>query len=121
MAQVRYIVEDVAKSVEFYTANLGFRLEQQFGPAMAIIVRDDLKLWLAGPAASASKPMPDGAQPVPGGWGRIVITVADLDALVAQLRAKGLRFRNEIVSGPGGKQVLCVDPSGNLGELFEAR
>ena len=86
---------------------------------MAILVRDDLKLWLAGPAASASRPMPNGDQPVPGGWARIVLTVADLDELVASMLAEGAVFLNEIVVGPGGRQILCSDPSGNLVELFE--
>jgi catechol 2,3-dioxygenase-like lactoylglutathione lyase family enzyme len=119
MAQVRYIVADVDAAVAFYTGPLGFALEKQFGKAMAIVRREDLQLWLAGPQASASKPMPDGAKPVPGGWGRIVITVGDLDALVAELRREGVALRNEIVTGPGGRQILCADPSGNLVELFE--
>ena len=119
MAQVRYIVRDVDQAVAFYRSHLGFELEQQFGPAMAILRRDDLMLWVAGPMASASKPMPDGAQPEPGGWCRIVITVADLAPLVAELRRAGVRFRNDIVSGPGGQQILCEDPSGNAIELFQ--
>ena len=119
MAQVRYIVDDVDLAVQFYTGKLGFAIRQQFGSAMAIVSRDDLSLWLAGPLASASKPMPDGAKPVPGGWNRIVITVVDLDGLVTRLRTEGVRFRNDILSGPGGKQVLCEDPSGNAIELFE--
>jgi predicted enzyme related to lactoylglutathione lyase len=81
--------------------------------------RGDLSLWLAGPMASASRPMPDGRQPVPGGWNRIVVETSDLDALVASLRAAGVTFRNEIISGPGGRQTLCEDPSGNVVELFE--
>ena len=120
MAQVRYLVTDVAESIEFYTTCLGFELRQQFGPAMAIVARDDLTLWLAGPAASASKPMPDGRKPEPGGWSRFVLTVDDLTALHAQLQEKGVRFRNEILEGPGGRQVLCEDPSGNVIELFES-
>lgn len=119
MAHVRYIVKDVSEAVAFYTAKLGFRLEQQFGPAMAILSREDLNLWLAGPAASASKPMPDGASPEPGGWCRIVLMVNALDTMVARLKAEGVTFRNEIVVGPGGRQILCRDPSGNLIELFE--
>jgi catechol 2,3-dioxygenase-like lactoylglutathione lyase family enzyme len=119
MAQVRYIVNDVQKSVEFYTSHFGFKLEQQFGPAMAILERGDLRLWVAGPPASASKPMPDGTKPVPGSWNRIVIVVEQLEELVTKLRAAGVEFRNEVVSGPGGKQILCMDPSGNLVELFE--
>ncbi len=119
MASVRYIVSDVAAAVRFYTGQLGFSLEQQFGPAMAIVHRDDLTLWLAGPPASASRPMPDGRVPEPGGWNRIVIQVDDLEARVASLRGQGVPFRNEVVRGPGGQQILCEDPSGNVVELFQ--
>jgi catechol 2,3-dioxygenase-like lactoylglutathione lyase family enzyme len=120
MAEIRYIVADVGASVAFYTTHLGFTLVNQFGPAMAIVARDDLTLWLAGPLASASRPMPDGAVPRPGGWGRFVVRVDDLSATVAALRAKGVPFRNDIVTGPGGRQILCLDPSGNVVELFQA-
>ncbi len=119
MAQVRYIVHDVDQAVAFYRDRLGFELQQQFGPAMAIMTRGDLGLWLAGPQASASKPMPDGSRPQPGGWSRIVVTVDDLAATVAALRAEGTVFRNDILAGPGGRQILCEDPSGNPIELFE--
>ncbi len=119
MASVRYIVRDVTAAVAFYSGALGFTLRQQFGPAMAILARGDLTLWVAGPHASASKPMPDGRQPEPGGWNRFVIEVSGLDDLVARLRAEGVAFRNDIVSGPGGRQILCEDPSGNCIELFE--
>lgn len=119
MAQFRYVVDDVNASVAFYRDHLGFSLDQQFGPAMAILSRDDLQLWVAGPLASASKPMPDGAQPKPGGWSRCVLVVSDIENLVADLRAKGITFRNDILEGPGGKQILCADPSGNIVELFE--
>lgn len=119
MAQVRYFVQDVGRAVRFYRDHLGFQLVQQFGPAMAIVEQDDLRLWLAGPQASASRPMPDGAQPVPGGWSRFVLTVDNLEAVVARLRDGGVGFRNEIVTGPGGRQILCEDPSGNPIELFE--
>ena len=120
MAEVRYIVSDVAAAVSFYTDGLGFDLVDQFGPAMAIVARGDLTLWLAGPLASASRPMPDGAQPVPGGWARIVLRVEDLAGMVADLAAKGVVFRNTVVKGPGGSQILVQDPSGNVIELFQA-
>src|SRR5215472_7035341 len=113
MATVRYLVKDVGAAIAFYTESLGFELKQQFGPAMAILMRGDLKLWLAGPPASASKPMPDGRKPEPGGWNRFVLEVEDLAALVARLRERGVRFRNEILEGPGGRQILCEDPAGN--------
>ncbi len=119
MAQVRYIVRDVEEAIAFYRDSLGFQLVQQFGPAMAIVEREDLQLWLAGPAASASKPMPDGRKPEPGGWARIVVTVDDLAAVVERLSGEGVRFRNEILAGPGGRQILCEDPAGNAIELFE--
>lgn len=116
MAQVRDIVDDVDRAVGFYAGRLGFTPVQQFGPAMAIVERGDLRLWLAGPAASASRPMPDRARPAPGGWGRFVLSVDDL---VARLRGEGVVFRNEVVAGPGGRQILCQDPAGNLIELFQ--
>lgn len=119
MAEVRYIVNDVPAAITFYEAHLDFRCTQQFGPAMAILERGDLRLWIAGPAASASKPMPDGEQPAPGGWARFVLTVDDLAGMVDRLREAGVQFRNDILEGPGGKQILCMDPSGNLIELFE--
>jgi glyoxylase I family protein len=119
MAHVRYIVRNVDHAVAFYTEHLGFTVVQQFGPAMAILQREDLRLWVAGPAASASRPMPDGRQPEPGGWNRFVVQVSDLASTVAQMKAAGVRFRNDIVSGPGGQQILCEDPSGNVVELFQ--
>ncbi len=121
MAVVRYIVDNVDAAVQFYTDALGFELKQRFGPAMAMMDRGDLRLWLAGPPASASRPMPDGSKPQPGGWNRFVVQVDDLAGLVERLRTKGVVFRNTIVEGPGGKQILCCDPSGNVVELFEAR
>lgn len=121
MPSVRYIVHDVNTAVAFYTEALGFSLRQQFGPAMAILERGGLTLWLAGPAASASKPMPDGRKPEPGGWNRFVLEVSDLPALADSLRRRGIAFRNEILDGPGGRQILCEDPSGNAIELFEPR
>ena len=118
MATMRYLVQAVDPSIAFYQG-LGFVLIEQYGPAMAILRRDDLTLWLAGPMASASRPMPDGRQPGPGGWNRVVIETADLEDLVARLRAGGAKFRNEILAGPGGRQILVEDPSGNVIELFE--
>lgn len=120
MAVVRYLVDDVDASVAFYRDHLGFTLEQQYGPAMAILRREDLTLWVAGPAASASRPMPDGRQPQPGGWNRLVLEVDDLDAVVARLRDAGVPMRNDVLTGPGGRQILCDDPAGNPVELFEA-
>ncbi len=119
MAHVRYIVDDVSDAVAFYVSKLGFELEQQFGPAMAILVHGDLTLGVAGPKASASRPMPDGARPSPGGWSRFVLIVDDLESFVSKLTDDGVKFRNDIVEGPGGKQILCKDPSGNVVELFQ--
>lgn len=119
MTTVRYMVSVVDDAVAFYTTLLDFDLVEQFGPAMAIVQRADLTLWLAGPSSSAARPMPDGRQPVAGGWNRFVLEVDDLAQTVERLRAAGARFRNDIVSGPGGKQVLVEDSSGNPIELFQ--
>jgi catechol 2,3-dioxygenase-like lactoylglutathione lyase family enzyme len=119
MATVRYLVKDVDASVAFYTRHLGFALKQQFGPNMAILTRDDFTLWVAGPNSSAARPMPDGRKPEAGGWNRFAIVVEDLAKTVSQLRQHGVSFRNDIVEGPGGKQILVEDPSGNVIELFE--
>ena len=119
MAVVRYLVDDVEAAIAFYTEHLGFGLEQQMGHAFAIVSRGDLTLWLAGPQSSAARPMPDGRRPEPGGWNRLVVEVDDLAARVDELKQAGLSFRNEIVTGPGGKQILLVDASGNPVELFE--
>jgi len=119
VATVRYIVRDVDASVAFYTDRLGFELEEQFGPTIAIVRRDDLRLWLAGPSASASRAMPDGRVPEPGGWNRFVLQVTDLPTAVSSLREAGVTFRNDIVRGPGGQQILVEDPSGNVVELFQ--
>ncbi len=119
MATARYLVRDVAEAVGFYTDALGFEVRQRFGPAMAIVVRGDQDLWLAGPTSSAGTALESGAQPSPGGWNRIVLVVEDLAGLVARLTQSGVVFRGPIVSGPGGSQALCEDPSGNAIELFE--
>lgn len=119
MVSVRYLVRDVDASIKFYVDSLGFSLEQQFGPAMAIVRKNNLTLWLAGPMSSAAKAMPNGDSPQPGGWNRFVLQVENLPQLVADLRSKGTSFRNEILSGPGGSQILCEDPSGNVIELFQ--
>lgn len=120
---VRYIVDDVATAVAFYTEQLGFTIEMHPGPGFARLARGPLRLMLSSPTGpgGASQPMADGSRPAPGGWNRIQLTVADLAAEVAALRAAGARFRNEIVTGQGGRQVLLDDPSGNPVELFEPR
>jgi len=119
VATVRYIVEDVAASVEFFTGLLGFDLIEQWGPPFAMVGRDDLTLWLAGPGSSARRPMPDGRSPEAGGWNRLVLVEVDLAETVARLKAAGVSFRNDIVSGPGGRQIVIDDPSGNPIELFQ--
>ncbi len=119
MATVRYIVDDVEAAIGFYTGLLGFELKQNFGPVMAILAKEDLVLWVAGPVASAQRPMPDGSQPAPGGWNRFVVEVEDIAATVAALTEAGANFRNEILSGPGGQQILVEDPSGNAIEIFQ--
>jgi catechol 2,3-dioxygenase-like lactoylglutathione lyase family enzyme len=116
---VRYMVDDVDESIAFYTDILDFELLTNFAPAFADVRRGNLRLLLAGPTSSAGRPMPDGAQPAPGGWNRIHFIVPDLDAEVARLTEAGGKFRNEIVTGPGGRQILLEDPSGNVVELFE--
>jgi catechol 2,3-dioxygenase-like lactoylglutathione lyase family enzyme len=121
MATVRYLVGDVARAEAFYVDLLGFVVEQEMLPAFARIRRDDLTLWLAGPQSSAARPMPDGRQPEPGGWNRFVIEVDDLVTVVESLGAAGAVFRNDVVRGPGGSQILVEDPDGNPVELFEAR
>lgn len=118
MATVRYFVKDVEGSVKFYTEFFDFKVQQQF-PAIAIMTKDDLTLWLAGPISSAAQPMPDGRTPEPGGWNRFVIEVKNISDTVSKLRARGITFRNEIIYGPGGSQILCEDPSGNVVELFQ--
>jgi catechol 2,3-dioxygenase-like lactoylglutathione lyase family enzyme len=116
---VRYMVDDVETAVAFYTTHLGFNLRSNAAPAFADVVRGPLRLLLSGPASSAGRPMPDGRTPTPGGWNRIHLIVDDLASEVARLRAAGLTFRNDIVSGPGGRQIVLDDPSGNPLELFQ--
>lgn len=116
---VRYMVDDVSASIDFYTKLLGFELLTNAAPAFADVKRGNLRLLLAGPASSAGRPMPDGTKPGPGGWNRIHFIVDDIDAEVARLRGDGATFRNEILEGPGGKQILLQDPSGNVVELFQ--
>src|SRR6266566_2431777 len=119
MVNVRYMVDDVQTAVDFYTGHLGFALRFSAAPAFADVSRGNLRLLLAGPSSSAGRPMPDGREPGPGGWNRIHFIVDDIEAEVARLRAEGVSFRNEIVTGPGGKQILAEDPSGNVVELFQ--
>jgi glyoxylase I family protein len=116
---VRYQCKDVARSVEFYTKHLGFELRFQKLPAFANVSLGDVEILLSGPEASGSRPMPDGQQQQPGGWNRVVLRVKDLPAFVDLLRNNGLRFRNDIETGPGGKQIQVLDPDGNPIELFE--
>lgn len=116
---VRYQVKDVGRSVTFYTERLGFRLEHQQLPAFANVSLDDAHILLSGPGASGSRPMPDGQQQEPGGWNRVVLEVANLPAFIAELKKAGLRFRNEMETGPGGRQIQLEDPDGNPIELFE--
>ena len=119
-AIVRYLVTDVARSIEFYEF-LGFDVEEEMLPAFARLRRFDLTLWLAGPTSSAARAMPDGRRPKPGGWNRFVIEVDNLEFFIEDLHAPNLTFRNDIVSGPGGRQIVLDDPDGNPIELFEAR
>ena len=118
MVSVRYMVDDVEASVAFYTKFLGFEVLNKF-PPFADVARGRLRLLLSGPASSAGRPMPDGTKPVPGGWNRIHLIVKDIQAEVARLREAGAPFRNDIIEGPGGKQILLRDPSGNVIELFQ--
>lgn len=119
MATVRYLVRDVDAALAFYQA-LGFALTERWGLPFAMLARGDLSLWLSGPGTSAARPLPDGSVPQPGGWNRLVIEVNDLQASLAALGAVGARCRSEPVAGPGGRQVLVDDPSGNPIELFQA-
>lgn len=119
IVSVRYMVDDVEAAIGFYTTHLGFELLSSAIPAFADVKRGNLRLLLSGPASSAGRPMPDGRQPCPGGWNRIHLIVDDISTEVARLRAEGLTFRNDIVKGPGGSQILFDDPAGNPIELFQ--
>jgi len=117
--RVRYMIDDIAAAIAFYTTHLGFSLEMDAAPAFASVSRDGVQLLLSGKTSSGRRPMPDGREPVPGGWNRIQLVVQDLTSEVERLRNAGLPFRNDIVKGPGGSQILLDDPSGNPVELFE--
>ena len=119
LVSVRYMVDDVDEAIDFYTRHFGFEIGQNASPAFAEVIRGRLRLLLAGPKSSAGRPMPDGRKPEPGGWNRIHFVVDDIAAEVERLRSAGLQFRNDIVSGPGGQQILLDDPSGNPIELFQ--
>lgn len=121
LAHVRYLVDDVQTAVDFYTTHLGFTLLSSAAPAFADVVRGPLRLLLSGPASSGGRAMPDGEVPQAGGWNRIHLVVGDLDAEIARLRQAGVRFRNDVVTGPGGSQILLIDPAGNFVELFQSR
>jgi catechol 2,3-dioxygenase-like lactoylglutathione lyase family enzyme len=116
---VRYMVDDVEAAADWYTRHLGFTLLSNHAPAFADVRRGALRLLLSGPKSSAGRPMPDGERPRPGGWNRIHLVVDDLPAEVTRLRGSGVAFRNDIVTGPGGSQILVIDPSGNFIELFQ--
>jgi catechol 2,3-dioxygenase-like lactoylglutathione lyase family enzyme len=119
LVNVRYMVDDVQASIDFYTEHFGFEVRTSAVPAFADVTRGNLRLLLSGQASSAGRPMPDGVKPGPGGWNRIHFIVDDLEREVARLRDAGLEFRNDVVTGPGGSQILLQDPSGNLVELFQ--
>lgn len=119
IVNVRYLVSDVEESVDFYTRHLGFTVLTSFAPAFADVRRGNLRLLLSGPTSSAGRAMPDGRTPEPGGWNRIHLLVDDIETEVADLRAAGVPFRNDILVGPGGSQILIEDPSGNVVELFQ--
>jgi catechol 2,3-dioxygenase-like lactoylglutathione lyase family enzyme len=116
---VRYMINDVPAAIEFYTTHLGFVLEHDASPAFASVTRDGVRLLLSGKASSGRRAMPDGREPVPGGWNRIHIQVDDLAAEIERLRKAQLKFRNDVITGPGGSQILLDDPSGNPVELFQ--
>ena len=119
LVNVRYMVDDVQAAVDFYTTHFGFTVRSSHAPAFADVTRGNLRLLLSGPTSSAGRPMPDGRKPEPGGWNRIHLIVDDIAAEVERLGAAGLTFRNDVVTGPGGRQILIDDPSGNPVELFQ--
>lgn len=119
LVSVRYLVDDVQAALDFYTSTLGFTTRMSAAPAFADVTRGNLRLLLSGPASSAGRPMPDGTTPGPGGWNRIHLIVEDIDAEVARLREAGVRFRSDVVTGPGGRQIVFDDPSGNPVEVFQ--
>jgi catechol 2,3-dioxygenase-like lactoylglutathione lyase family enzyme len=119
LVNVRYMVDDVEAAVDFYTSHFDFTVRTSAAPAFADVVRGHLRVLLSGPQSSAGRPMPDGRVPEPGGWNRLHFIVADIDAEVERLRTAGITFRNDIVSGPGGRQILLEDPAGNPIELFQ--
>ena len=121
LVNVRYMVDDVDAAIDFYTTQFGFTLRSSAAPAFADVVKGNLRLLLSGPKSSAGRSMPDGRTPEPGGWNRLHFVVEDIAADVERLRTAGVRFRNEIISGPGGQQVVLEDPAGNPIELFEPR
>ena len=119
LVNVRYMVDGVEDAIAFYTTHFGFTVRSSYAPAFADVVRGNLRLLLSGPTSSAGRPMPDGRTPEPGGWNRIHLIVEDIAAETERLRGAGVKFRNEIVTGPGGQQILAEDPSGNPIELFQ--
>ena len=119
LVNVRYMVDDVDAAVDFYTTHFGFTLRMSAAPAFADVVRGNLRLLLSGPKSSAGRPMPDGRTPEPGGWNRMHFIVGDIASEVERMRDAGITFRNDIISGPGGQQILLEDPAGNPIELFQ--
>ena len=119
MIRFRYLVNDVDEAVKFYTSNLGFKVLEQYGQAVALLERDGVTLIVSGPMSSAGRPLPDGTKPVPGGWSRFQIVVDNIEAEVSRLKKNGVQFKNELIEMADRKQILCLDPSGNLIELFQ--